>query len=106
MLHLGLGPKVESHASQGQRYQHQCHGKVNSPQNDAMGLWKSHQQYANTQNQPGLIGIPKRTDACNHHVFLSKCVCVFKQSTYTQVVAVQNYVGEHGQGHNQGKDNG
>ena len=70
MLRLGFDPKVKRHAAQRQSYQHERDRQVQSTQDDAMGHWKTDQQHAHTQHQPGFVSVPKRANAGNHDVFL------------------------------------
>ena len=66
--------------------------------------WESHQHYPDTQYKPGLIGIPKRTNRCDHFVAMLLRFSGHEQSG-AKVKAVEQGIQQHGQTHQAKKNN-
>src|SRR6266853_879227 len=51
--------------------QHDRHRQVKLAEDDAVRDWKRRQQQADAEHQPGLVGVPERSDRFDHHVLLT-----------------------------------
>ena len=70
MFVFRLHAKVECDAAQREADQHQCYGQVKGAEHDTVCQREGDEEYADAENQPGLVGIPEWPDRGNHRVFL------------------------------------
>ena len=95
---VALGAEVEGRAAQDQSQQHQHDRHVQRGQHHALRLREGDQQQAHGQDQPGLVGIPERSDRRDHAVAVGLRRHRGQQAD-AQVVAVQHHVEQQRHAH-------
>ncbi len=65
-----------------------------------------HQQDTHAKHQPGLVGIPEGADAGDHGVLLVFVIGAAQKHPHTEVIPIQDHIGQHGQRHDQREHQG